>query len=41
MQAAFCGENEMLETLIELGSDINAVCNDGDTAVHYAAAQGN
>jgi ankyrin repeat protein len=30
----------MLNTLVEKGLDVNAVCKDGDTPVHYAACQG-
>ena len=30
----------MLNTLLEKGLDVNAVCKDGDTPVHYAACQG-
>jgi ankyrin repeat protein len=30
----------MVLALLEYNIDINAVCNDGDTALHYASAQG-
>ena len=30
----------MLNTLLEKGLDVNAVCKDGDTPVHYAACPG-
>ena len=39
-QAAFSGQLAMLNTLLEKGLDVNAVCKDGDTPVHYAACQG-
>ena len=39
-QAAFSGELAMLNTLVEKGLDVNAVCKDGDTPLHYAACQG-
>ena len=40
MTAAVNGSGGALRWLLAEGADINAVCDDGDTAVHYASAQG-
>jgi ankyrin repeat protein len=38
--AAFNGELGCVEMLLASGADARAACKDGDTAVHYASAQG-
>jgi ankyrin repeat protein len=40
ISAAFSGSTSCVTKLIALGADVKAVCKDGDSAVHYASAQG-
>ena len=38
--ACYNAQLDSVEALVAAGADVNAVCNDGDTPLHYASAQG-
>ena len=40
MMASYAGSEECASLLLQVGADVRAVCKDGDTALHYASAQG-
>ena len=34
------GNNECLKVLLDTGADVNAVCNQGETAIYFAVNKG-